>query len=68
MDRLFCISGDLDAHAHVFHYGLEKVQAAGRDGKVKQRRPEYKMRNKYFVTLSFVELVRAIEDEKLKDK
>ena len=68
-DELFDINGDLDIFAHVFHLKEdEKAQQARRDRTRKQIRPEYKLRNKYFVALSFAELVAAIEDETERDQ
>ncbi|KAJ9654247.1 hypothetical protein H2198_006707 [Neophaeococcomyces mojaviensis] len=62
-DKLFDIRGDLDVFEHVFHLnGGETAQQASSDGSKKQVRPEYKLRNKYFVALSFAELVAAVED------
>ena len=60
-DGLFGIKGDLDVFKQVF-YRDEGVKArqAGVDGE--QRRPEYRLTNKYFVALSFAELVLAVED------
>lgn len=62
-DQLFDIRGDLDVFEHVFHLKeSEKAQVASVDGTKKQVRPEYNLRNKYFVALSFSELVAAVED------
>lgn len=38
------------------------------DGKQEPVRPEYKLRNKYWVALSFEELVAAVEGKKEKEK
>ena len=68
-DKLFDVNGDLDIFAHVFHLNRdERPQQASKDGTQKQVRPEYKLQNKYFVALSFAELVAAIDDPAEKDR
>lgn len=62
-DKLFDINGDLDIFVHVFHLKAdETARQASVDGSQKQVRPEYKLQNKYFVAVSFAELVAAIPD------
>lgn len=54
---------DLDVFEHVFHRKEgERAQQASKDGAQRQVRPEYKLRNKYFVALSFAELVAGVDD------
>ena len=67
--NIFECHGDLDVFQHVFHLKEgESAQQAGKDGKQKQVRPQYNLRNQFFVALSFAELVAAISDEGEKDK
>lgn len=54
---------DLEVFEHVFYrMEGEKAQQASSDGTQRQVRPEYKLRNKYFIALSFAELVAAVDD------
>jgi hypothetical protein len=63
-DELFDIRGDLDVFEHVFHRAEgETAQQASVNRERKQVRPEYKLRNKYFVALSFAELVAAVDGQ-----
>jgi len=67
--NIFECHGDLDIFQHVFHSKEgESAQQASKDGKQKQVRPQYNLRNQFFVALSFAELVAAISNEKEKDK
>ena len=68
-DKIFECTGDLEVFEHVFNVrGGETAQQASKDGKQKQVRPEYKLQNKYFVCLSFAELLAAIKDPTKQDE
>lgn len=60
-DELFDIRGDLDVFEHVF-YRNEGQTAQQATQERAQVRPEYKLRNKYFVALSFAELVATVKN------
>lgn len=60
--HIFECHGDLDFFNAVFHVEPGTAQQASIDGKQKQVRPQYNLRNDCFVALSFAELVAAIED------
>ena len=62
-DKIFECAGDLDIFKHVFHLDHSHGPAAVATATTKQIRPEYNLVNKYFVALSFAELVEAVEDE-----
>ncbi|KAK8213544.1 hypothetical protein M8818_002846 [Zalaria obscura] len=62
--HVFECRGDLDIFEAVFYANEgETATQASVDGKQKQVRPQYKLRNRYFVARSFAELVAAVEDE-----
>ena len=66
---LFGIGADLDVFGQVFHVKEgEKAAQASPDGKQPQVRPEYNLRNRYFVALSFAELLAAVEDSNARNK
>jgi len=67
--HIFECQGDLDIFEHVFNVrDGETPRQASVDGKEPQVRPQYKLRNRYFVSLSFAELVAAIDDDEEKKK
>ena len=66
--HIFECHGDLDVFEHVFNVREgESARQASKDGKVGQVRPQYKLRNSFFVALSFAELVAAIADHGEKE-
>uniref|UniRef100_A0A060TFX7 ARAD1D18282p n=1 Tax=Blastobotrys adeninivorans TaxID=409370 RepID=A0A060TFX7_BLAAD len=60
--HIFECHGDLDIFNSVFHVEPGTAQQASVDGSQKQVRPQYNLRNDFFVALSFAELVAAIQD------